>query len=68
MAAPIKMIARDLYRLQQDLERLEKDLETAPVEQREGLEQRLRKVKAERDRMRKVLEGNKEPPVYRKPL
>lgn len=67
MAAPIKMIARELYSLQKELERLEERMKKVPHEQREGMEQRLRKVRAERDRMRKVLEGNKEPPAYRKP-
>ena len=65
---PIRLIAKDLYRLQQEVEQLEKRLETAPVEDREALKEDLRKVRAERDRMRRILDGNKEPPPYRKPL
>ena len=68
IAMPIRMIAQDLYRLQQEVEKLESQLETLPYDQREDLKERLRKTRAERDRMRKILEGNKEPPAYRKPL
>lgn len=64
----IRMIAKDLYRLRQQVEMLEKQVENAPPEKREELEERLRKVKAERNRMKRVLDGTKEPPVYRKPL
>jgi hypothetical protein len=54
------MIAKDLYRL-------EKEVKAAPSEKREQLGDRLRKVKAERDRMWGILEGAKETPTYRKP-
>ncbi|UCF56730.1 MAG: hypothetical protein JSW15_11770 [Deltaproteobacteria bacterium] len=63
----IRMIARDLYRLQQEVEELERQLDAVPLEKKEGIRDRLRKVKAERDRMRRALEGSKEPPPYRKP-
>lgn len=63
----IRMIARDLYRLQQGVEELERELDAVPLEKKEGIRDRLRKVKAERDRMRRALEGTKEPPPYRKP-
>lgn len=63
----IRMIARDLYRLQQEVEELERELDAVPLEKKEGIRDRLRKVKAERDRMRRALEGTKEPPPYRKP-
>jgi hypothetical protein len=62
------MIAKDLYHLRQQVEMLEKQLENAPPEIREELEERLRKVRAERNRMKRVLDGTKESPVYRKPL
>jgi hypothetical protein len=61
------MIAKDLYRLEKEVEVLEKEMKAAPLEKREELGDRLRKVKAERDRMRGILEGTKEPPTYRKP-
>ena len=64
----LRLIAKDLYRLQKEVDQLEKRLETAPVEGREVLKENLRKVKAERDRMRRILDGNKELPPYRKPL
>ena len=67
-AMPLRMIAKDLYRLQQEVEKLENQIETLPYYQREYLKDRLRKARAERDRMRKILDGNKEPPAYRKPL
>jgi molecular chaperone GrpE (heat shock protein) len=61
------MIARDLYRLQQEVEKLEKEIKAAPYEKRVALEDQLRKVRAERNRLRRILEGSKEPPLYRKP-
>jgi len=64
----IRMIAKDLYRLQREVEELENRLKTSPHDQGEDLKERLRKAKAERDRMRKILDGNKEPPAYRRPL
>jgi hypothetical protein len=67
IAMPIRMIAQELYRLQQEVEKLENQLEALPYDQREDLKERLRKTRAERNRMRRILEGNKEPPAYRKP-
>ena len=63
----IRLIARDLYRLQQEVENLERVLKEAPLDERPDLEERLRKLKAERTRMQRMLEGTKEPPPYRKP-
>jgi hypothetical protein len=63
----IRMIAKDLYRLEKKVEVLEKEMKAAPLEKREELGDRLRKIKAERDRMRGILEGTKETPTYRKP-
>jgi chromosome segregation ATPase len=62
----IRLIARDLYRLQREVEEAEKELDHASEAERQELEDRLRKVKAERDRMRKILEGAKEQPPYRR--
>jgi len=64
---PIRLIAIDLYRLHREVEEIEDELRTAPIDKREGLKEKLRKVRAERDRMRKILEGAKDPPSYRKP-
>ena len=68
MTAPIRMIARDLYILRRKVEELEKLLGSAPEEEKADIEDRLRKLRAERNRMQKVLDGNKEPPSCRKPL
>lgn len=62
----IRIIARDLYRLRQEVERLEQEVESSSPEKKEELKDRLRKVRAEQNRMRKILDGAKEPPAYRK--
>jgi hypothetical protein len=62
----IRLIAQELYNLEQEVQRLEKRLKEAPAGQKEGLEEALRKTRAERNRMRRILEGSKEPPAYRK--
>lgn len=63
----VRMIARDLYRLQQEVDRLESQLKACPAAKREEVEDELRKAKAERDRVKRMLEGTKEDPPYRKP-
>ena len=63
----VKMIARDLYRLQREVDRLESESKACPPAMREEVEDELRKAKAERDRVKRMLEGAKEEPPYRKP-
>ena len=63
----VRMIARDLYRLQQEVDRLESRRLSCPYETRDQVEDELRKAKAERDRVKRMLEGTKEEPPYRKP-
>ncbi len=63
----IRLIAKDLYRLTREVEALEHAVEEAPEGTRRELEERLHRVRAERDRMRAVLEGSKEEPAYRRP-
>jgi len=53
------MIASELYQLIQKVEKLENQIQDAPLEKQEELKDRLRKVRAERDRMRRVLDGEK---------
>ena len=53
----IRLIAKDLYRLQQEVEKLEQQIKSTGVEKREVLKDRLRKLTAERNRMRKILNG-----------
>ncbi len=63
----IRMIAKDLYRLRQEVEKLEEQIKNSPVEKQERIKDSLRKLRAEQERMRRMLEGAKEPPAYRKP-
>ena len=63
----IRLIARDLYRLRQEVERLKREVEKASLAERPGLEDTLRKARAERERLQRMLDGNKEPPAYRHP-
>ncbi len=51
------MLAKELYLLHQKVETLEKKIENAPEEKRMELKDRLRKLKAERRRMRNALDG-----------
>ena len=56
---PIKMIARELYILLREVEKTEKELKKAPMEKQLYIKDKLRKIKAERNRMRAILEGKK---------
>jgi hypothetical protein len=56
----IRLLARNLYGLIREAEQLEKALKTAPDDQRSELQDRLRKIKAERERLRRALEGRKD--------
>ena len=60
MVMPIRLIAKDLYRLIKEVEKVREQIETARPEQLEKLKDQLRKLTAERDRMRNILEGSKE--------
>jgi hypothetical protein len=57
---PIRMIAQELYRLLQEVEKVEKQLQNTPFEKHEEIKDQLRKLKAERNRVRDILEGKKE--------
>jgi cell division protein FtsL len=59
----IRIIARDLYRLQKEVEILERQIESSSPEKKEELKDLLRKVRAEKNRMRRILDGAKEPPA-----
>jgi hypothetical protein len=59
----IRLLAQDLYRLQQDVANLEKKLEDAPFDQQEDLQTRLRAARAERDHLRRFLDGQKDSPT-----
>lgn len=55
----IRMIAKELYLLQQEVDNLEKQIQESPIDRRLKLEEMLRKAKAERNRLRNILEGQK---------
>ena len=57
---PIRMIAKELYEAIKAVEKIEKQIAKAPMEKHEDLKDQLRKAKAERNRIRNILEGKKE--------
>ena len=57
----IRMIAIELYQLIREVEKLEQKIDDTPWEKQADMTDQLRKLKAERDRMQKVLDGCKEP-------
>lgn len=63
----IRLIAKELYQLQREVERLEGELRLSREPDRDLLQDELRKVRAERDRIKRVLEGSKTPIEYRRP-
>lgn len=63
----IRMVAKELYRLEQEVESLEKALGKAAPEERDEAENHLIRLRAERDRLRSILAAKKEPPPYRQP-
>ena len=56
----IRLIARELYRLQRRVDQLEEKLAQTPILEREAIKEELRKARAERDHMRRVLDGQKD--------
>ena len=62
----IRLIAQDLYRLVREVEKLEKQLEQLPHDKAAGVKEKLRKVKAERNLVRKMLDGAKDEPKKRR--
>ena len=53
----IRDIAREFYRLQKELDRLGRMLAAAGKQERAIIEQRLRKVMAEKQRMKRIYDG-----------
>ena len=56
----LRMIAKDLYKLQQTVDRLEKQVADCPASKRDELRLALARAKAERDEMRRILDGRLE--------
>jgi hypothetical protein len=53
----LRLIAKDLYKLQQIVNRLEKQVADGPSHKRDDLRLALARAKAERDQMRQILDG-----------
>lgn len=53
----IRLIAKDLYHFQKEVEKIEKQIENASYEKRVEMKDQLRKTRAERDRIRRMLNG-----------
>ena len=56
---PIRMVAKELYETIKAVETITKQIENAPLEKRDELKDQLRRAKAERNRIRNILEGKK---------
>ena len=56
----IRLLAKDLYRLLKEVENLERRIETSGYKEKADLLDKLRRLKAERDRLRNALEGRKD--------
>ncbi len=56
----VRLIAQELYQLIQAVARLEEKLEAAPPEKKAAIQEKLRKARADRDSLRRTLEGQKD--------
>ncbi len=56
----IRMLARDLYRLHREVEQLERELQNAPDREKARISERLRKARAEKEELRRILDGQLE--------
>jgi hypothetical protein len=55
----IQLLARELYQLIREVEALERRIEAAPYDHQAPLQDQLRKLRADRDRMRRMIDGGK---------
>jgi hypothetical protein len=55
----IRLIAVDLYKAIRKVTEIEEALDQAPWDNREALKEKLRQAKVERDRIRRILDGQK---------
>ncbi len=53
----IRLLAKDLYRLHREVERLKKQLQQAPPHKKAMLEESLRRARAEKEELRRILDG-----------
>ena len=56
----IRLIAQELYRLHREVKKLEEKIARSAYPEQERLKDQLRKLKAEYNRMRKILDGQKD--------
>lgn len=56
----IRLLAKDLYRLIGEVDKIKKELNSALPERKSELQDQLRKLKAERNRLRRALDGSKD--------
>ncbi|MFC1523857.1 hypothetical protein ACFL6N_03610 [Thermodesulfobacteriota bacterium] len=57
----IRLIAKELYRVQKEVGRLEALLAAAPYSEQDDMREKLRKVRAEWRQLRNILDGEKIP-------
>jgi hypothetical protein len=55
----IQLLARELYQLIREIEALERRIEATPQDRQAPLLDQLRKLRADRDRMRRMIDGGK---------
>jgi hypothetical protein len=53
----LRLIAKEMYRLLQEADKIRQQIEIASLFERAKLEERLRVIGAEQDRMRRILDG-----------
>ena len=63
----IREIAKLLYKLQKEIEALEESLSKDNTSERDKKIERLKQLRAERDRVRAILDGMKKKPEIRMP-
>ena len=55
---PLRLIARDLYRLQQQVTRYEKELASCAPRDSDALKLKLHRARKDRDQVRRILDGH----------
>ena len=63
----IRLIARELYRLQREVEAIEHELQAAPPQEQDTIKDKLRKKRAEWQQVRNILDGEKAHAANRSP-
>lgn len=58
----IQLLARELYQLIREVEVLERRIKATPYDRQAPLQDQLRKLRAERDRVKRMIEGRKGAP------